>query len=159
MRTLLITVVAVLGTGFPTVAQCPVQGVTFSPYGSGCSGPFPNHVPTLGGGWWTNPRGCGISLWMDSYRGCCSTSLDRQILVFGLAPMSIPIPGMGRGCTLLTAPTLVLSYGGSTRVLSRALPPGTGLGSVYVQGVLEYHTAITHKRSYALSQAMKVTLR
>lgn len=148
---------AALATAFPAVAQCTVKGVTFTSYGSGCSGPFPNRVPGLSGSW--PPNGCVVSLWLNPYLGCCNTYLGQQILVFGLAPTNIPLPGMGPGCALLATPTVIFPFSRSALVLSHGLPSGTALGSVYVQGVPQYYTTVNRRTSYSLSQGMKITLR
>ena len=137
----------------PLSAQCPVTNVTFTPYAAGCSQPFPNEVPKLGGVF--VPSTCTVSMWISAYAGCCNVSLNGQAFLFGAAPTAVPLPG---SCTLLVNPLVILPVDRSVRVVHLALPAAASAGTVYAQGVAPYVDTRNRQLSYALTQGLVATL-
>lgn len=156
MKTLLLGAVVATVIGSPAFGQCPVRDVTFSSYGSGCSGMVFSVTPQLAGSW--SPNSCQVALWLNPYPGCCNTLLTQQILVFGVAPTNIPLPQVGQGCALLVSPVVILPFDRSIRVWRRGLSDA-GPGTVWVQGVLQYYTTVNGITSHSMSQGLKITVR
>jgi len=116
-------------TAASAVAQCSWSSVSVSSYGQGCS-PF-GLGAALNVSASPHVSQCRLDLDVTPTSGCCGTAAVGTVLALGFAPVSVPAPVLGAGCTLLASPGLLIyrsATAGSTfplLFLAPQLPPVT----------------------------------
>lgn len=71
---------------------------------------------------------CAVGMQVSALEGCCGVAVQARILVLGTAPAMVPLPSLGRNCTLWVQPAavlLLLSGDTFTLPIPRGLPPIT----------------------------------
>jgi hypothetical protein len=138
----------------PLGAQCSnLSGVSFGPYGAGCTG-F-NVVPAITGSY--DSQACTVSFTLTHSVSCCNTYLNRRVIVFGAAPVQVPIPFLT--CDLLVSPDVlveILPTGSDTFVFPIPNVPLAGL-TLYVQGANVFFTTIGFTYDYEVSNGLVVS--
>lgn len=138
------------------MAQCPFASVSTQSYGQGCNPVFGTN-PTLSVT--LDAANCRVQVAVNAFPGCCNTFLRTYLLAIGFQQVSIPVPQIGPGCTLLVQPTALLiqpSAGGAT--FSLGLPPILPPLGFVAQGAAHYFTTIGFSDDFALTDGAQVTL-
>jgi hypothetical protein len=138
------------------LAQCPFTSLTLLPYGQGCNPVFalpPGVTAAL------DPSTCTVQLTVNAFQGCCNTFLVGYALALGLQGVSIPVPQLGPGCTLLADP-VVLLYQTATTGNTFALPlPSLPAPLVFAaQGAAHYFTTIGFGHDFALTGGAQIAV-
>jgi hypothetical protein len=138
-------------------AQCPFATASLQPVGQGCNPVFgtpPGVAVAL------DPTTCTVQLTVSAFGGCCNTFLVGRMLVLGVQAVSIPVPQLGSGCTLLADPVVLLylqsASGGTFAFSVSSLPPGPV--SFHAQGGAHYFTTIGLSHDFALTAGAQITL-
>jgi hypothetical protein len=138
----------------PIAAQCSkLAGVSYVPYGSGCTALF--QTPALTGAY--DPVACTVSFTLTHSPSCCNTYLWKRVLAFGSSPAQIPIPFLT--CDLLVVPDVILEFtptGSDTFVFPIPNVPLAGL-TLYLQGANVFFTTIGFTYDYEVSNGLQVS--
>lgn len=113
-----------LATG--AAAQCQFSTLTLRTVGPFCNMGSTGccaivQQPTVLAGALDTSR-CELAMQVRALEGCCGVAVQARILVLGAAPATLPLPSLGRGCTLWVQPdALLLLLGSDTFALP--IPP------------------------------------
>jgi hypothetical protein len=141
MTRLALLVVALALLARTVSAQACSYDVDVASYGEPCA-IASSQLSTLTGSF-DGGAGCRLTLVYAVPAVCCNVFVAQQLLVIGLAPAALTLPG---GCPLLVAPTWLVGLPpkvGAT-VLTATLPdlPVLVGQSLYVQGVVDRFSTI-----------------
>lgn len=137
-------------------AQCTVNGINFTSYGSGCNAVF-GVVPSLVGSF--DAANCSLTLTINDFPGCCNTYLVQRSLAFGLLPTNTPLPWIAPGCTLFVQPDLLYTFPSSAgNTFTFPIPPGLPALTVYAQGADQYFTTIGLTTDFALTNGLAISI-
>ncbi len=156
MRYALLAVFLLVMNALSAQSVCPVQSIITQHYGAGCNPVFqdPPEIEAK-----LDTQNCEVVIQIKAFPGCCNTFLQGRILVLGVAPSKIPLPGIGLGCTLLVNPVIILllpaSAGDEVHI---SLPPGFPPGTFYAQGAATYFTTIGFTTDVALTDGLQMKL-
>lgn len=116
----------------PAAAQCQFSTLTMQTVGpfcnlgtTGCCAIV--EQPTVLAGTLDTNR-CALGMQVSALEGCCGVAVAARVLVLGTGPANLPLPSLGRGCTLSVQPdAMLLLLSGDTFALPipRGLPPIT----------------------------------
>jgi hypothetical protein len=138
----------------PVAAQCSnLAGVAFTPYGTGCTALF--QAPVVSGSY--DAAACTISFTLTHSPSCCNTYLFRRILIFGGAPVQVPIPFLS--CDLLVVPETIMEFlptGSDVFTLPIPNVPLAGL-TLYLQGANVFFTTIGLSYDFEVSNGLQIS--